>query len=157
MYALLGISARMVSSHSALGVGMSNSHTLVKLVVKLAQQDMNAQANFYPQFFARRVTIPYWEMENVLCALLVLLVARLYFPHSSAPQATIPDRGQHSAASAPWVSNASTQTKTPCHAPLDNTHHRDLHYALIALSGPSVRALRSPLHTHAPVGSSHQA
>ena len=59
MYALLGISARMGYSHSALEVGMNNSHTLVKLVVKLAQLVMNVQANFYPQFFVRRATIPF--------------------------------------------------------------------------------------------------
>jgi hypothetical protein len=32
---------------------------LAKLVAKLAQQDMNVQANFYPQFFVRRATIPF--------------------------------------------------------------------------------------------------
>jgi hypothetical protein len=57
IYARRGISARMESSLNALGLAINNSHTLVKLVAKLAQQDMNVQANFYPQFFVRRVTI----------------------------------------------------------------------------------------------------
>jgi len=95
-------------------------------------------------------------MENVHFVLLVPLVAPQYLPHSSALLATIPDQAQPTAASAPWVSNASTQTKTPCHALQDSTHRKDPHYALIALSGPSVQALRSPLHTAALVGSSHQ-
>ncbi len=133
MYALLGISARIGYSHSALGVGMSNSHTLVKLVVKLAQLVMNVQANFYLLSFARRVTIPFKEMENAHFVLLVPLVAPQYLPHSSALLATIPDQVQLTAASAPWVSNASTQTKTPCHALQDSTHRKDPHYALIVL------------------------
>ena len=95
-------------------------------------------------------------MENVHFVLLVPLVAPQYLPHSSALLATIPDQVQLTVASAPWVSNASTQTKTPCHALQDSTHPRDPHYALIVLLGPFVLVLRSPLHTPAPVGTSHQ-
>jgi hypothetical protein len=96
-------------------------------------------------------------MENAHCALLAPLVALQCSPHSSAPQATIQDQGQPTAASVPWVSSASTQTKIPCHAPQDSMPRKDLLNALIALLDPSVQALRYPLHTPVPVGTSHQA
>lgn len=44
---------------------MNNFHTLVRLAVKHALQDMSVQANIYPLFFAKKVIIHYWEMENV--------------------------------------------------------------------------------------------
>jgi len=117
---------------------------------------MSVQANFYPLFSAKKVTILFLEMENAHSAWLAHPVVLQYFPHSSVALAIIQDRAQLIAVFAHWVSNVYIQIKILGLVPQGNTHLKVLKLALIVHLAPSVQALRYPPLIPAQVVTSHQ-
>jgi hypothetical protein len=65
---------------------------LDQLAVKLAQRAMNVLIKLNLQFFARRVTIHFWETENVHFVQQVLHAAHQSLLLKSVPRVTIQDK-----------------------------------------------------------------